>query len=68
LIAEACRACGIAAKHLFNAAVDADGVVVLVTNGGAKVRWVEGLPAEKLSEKAITGIPDQKKRRKVAGK
>ena len=68
LVAEACKAFGIGAEFLFNSRVDGDEVV-LVTNGGKKVRYKSGDEVEPLDDIAVTGVnPAAKKRKVIAGK
>ena len=70
IVAEACSAYGIDRKHLFHSRMDqATGELVLLTNGGRKVRWKKGMEVDQLSEIEITGInPEWKKRKPIAGK
>lgn len=68
LIDAACAAYGVPAEHLLAANVDrATGEAVLVTNGGAKVRFAKGQEVAKLSEIRITGINPNPKRRQITG-
>ena len=68
LFADACEAFGIDAKYLLASKVYGDEVV-LVTNGGKKVRYKSGDKVEPLDEIAVTGInPAAKKRKVIAGK
>ena len=68
LINAGCKAYGIDAEFLFNSRVDGDEVV-LVTNGGKKVRYKSGDEVEPLDEIAVTGVnPAAKKRKVIAGK
>jgi len=61
--------CGIDPKYVFSATVMSDGEVVIVTNGGSKVRWVEGQDAPKLTPVQITGInPENARRKPITGK
>lgn len=70
LLKQACAAYGIEAQYVFAARCDeAAGEVVIITNGGSKVRWKPGASVEKLDEIAITGInPKAAKRKVIAGK
>ena len=70
LIAAALAAYGIDPKYMFNSRIDEQtGEVVIVTNGGKKVRFTSGQKVEKLSEVDITGInPAAGKRKAIAGK
>lgn len=67
LIKEGCKAYGIAEKYLFHARIDEKDRAVLVTNGGAKVRYRKGDEVEKLEPVRVDGI-SRKKPRYVAGK
>lgn len=68
LIDKACEAYGIAPKYLFASNIR-DGVAVLLTNGGKRVRYKTGDKVEKLDDIAITGInPKAAKRKVIAGK
>lgn len=68
LIEAACQAYGIAAKHLLGSNIDrSTEEAVLVTNGGAKVRYKAGQAVTKLSEIRITGINPNPKRRQLTG-
>lgn len=67
LIAKACKAYGIAAQYLFASRIDGNAVV-LVTNGGSRVRYT-GAKVERLDRLAVTGInPALAKRKVIAGK
>ena len=70
LIAEACKAYGIAPKYVFASCIDElTGEAVIVTHGGKKVRYKSGVEVEKLNDIAITGInPAAAKRKPIAGK
>jgi hypothetical protein len=69
LIKEACTAYGIAPEHVFASNTGADGVAVIVTNGGTRVRYAEGDKVKPLDAIAITGInPLAKERKVIAGK
>lgn len=68
LIDKACEAYGIAPQYLFASNIR-DGVAVLLTNGGKRVRYKAGDEVEELDAIAITGInPALKKRKVIAGK
>lgn len=68
LIDKACEAYGIDPKYLFGSRVDGDEVV-LVTNGGKKVRYKASDEVEPLGVIAVTGInPENEKRKVIAGK
>jgi len=61
-IREACKAYGIQEKYLIGAeCYPEEGEVVLVTAGGKKVRWHQGVKVEKLTAVEVTGIPPKKK-------
>jgi len=70
LIAEACKAYGIDPKCVFSSRYDAQtGEAIVVTNGGAKVRFKAGDKVEQLDPIAVTGInPKAAKRKVIAGK
>jgi hypothetical protein len=69
LLEKACKAYGIDKQYVFSSAIGDDGAVVIVTNGGSKVRWFEGDKPEPLDQIAVTGInPKAAKRKVVAGK
>lgn len=70
LIAEAVDAYGIADEFVFAAGIDKEtGHAVIVTNGGAKVKYAEGDEVEPLTQIQITGInPEAEKRKPIAGK
>lgn len=56
MIAEACEAHGIASRYVLSAGFDAaTGEAVVVTFGGAKVRYAAGDKVEKLSRVRVTG-------------
>jgi len=66
-IDKARKAYGIAPQYLFSSRIDGKEVV-LVTNGGKKVRY-SGEKVEPLGKIAITGInPELAKRKVIAGK
>lgn len=67
LIAEACKAYGIAPKFVFASAVNAAGQAVVVTNGGKKIRYAAGDKVEPLDEISITGINPRPKRKPITG-
>jgi len=68
LIEAACAAYGITAQHLLGSNIDrSSGEAVLVTNGGAKVRYQAGQTVTKLPEIRITGINPNPKRRQLTG-
>ena len=67
LLAAACEAYGIDQKYVIGSAVK-DGVAIVVTNGGKKVRFKAGDKVEKLDSVAVTGInPTAKKRKPITG-
>lgn len=79
LIAAACKAYGIAEKYLLSSKVYPHQEVVLVTHGGAKVRWKKGDEVEPLDPirvdgiirkkmKPITGVKKKKPATNTAGK
>jgi|GEM_PF-2865930 len=70
LVAEACAAYGIAPEYLFAGRIDAEtGEAVIVTRGGAKVRFKAGASVRPLSEIAVTGVnPEWAKKKVIAGK
>lgn len=55
LIAAGCQAYGIAPKYVLGSAVR-DGVAVIVTQGGSKVRFAKGDKVEALHPVQVTGI------------
>jgi hypothetical protein len=68
LLEMACEAYGIAKQFLLSSKIYANGEVVLVTHGGAKVRWREGDKVEPLHSIRVTGInPEAKKRKPITG-
>ena len=71
-VEKALKAYGIGKNFVMGAKVYDDGRVVVVTHGGAKVTWREGVPVEKedrLDFTQITGLPlKPRKRNVVAGK
>lgn len=68
LIYEGCAAYGINKKFLLASAIDAlTGEAVLVTVGGAKVRFKAGQKVEPLNQIRITGINPNPKRRQLTG-
>jgi len=68
LIDEACEAYGIDKKHVLDSNFYPEtGEAVIVTNGGAKVRFKKGDEVEKLAPERVDGI-SRKKPRYVAGK
>jgi hypothetical protein len=70
IMKQARDAYGIDPKYVLADRYDAaTGEVIIVTNGGSKVRFKAGDKVEKLDEIAITGInPKAAKRKVVAGK
>jgi len=69
LINEGCTAYGIPKEHVFSSGIGADGKAVIVTNGGAKVRYGKGDQVEKLDYIRVTGInPNAKKKKPLVGK
>lgn len=62
-IAAACQAYGIDEENLLGSRC-ADGVVMLVTAGGAKVTWVPEMEIKPLSRVRITGIDPENERGK----
>lgn len=70
LISKACKAFGIEDKFVFASGIqDRDGKpeAIVVTNGGKKVRYIDGDEVVPLSDVEITGI-SPKKPKVVAGK
>jgi hypothetical protein len=68
LIAEGCQALGIPAEFVFDSNVDRlTGEAVILTHGGARVRWRPGATVEPLPEIKVTGI-NPKKRKPIVGK
>ena len=67
LLKAACKAYGIDEKFVFASSVTEDKEVIIVTNGGAKVRWRPGDKCEPLDPIRVDGII-RKKMRVVAGK
>jgi len=68
LIDEACEAYGINKRYVFSSAYHSDtDEAVIVTNGGAKVRYRRGDKVEALPPVRVDGII-RKKMRVVAGK
>lgn len=68
LIAEACKAYGIAEKYIFSSSVR-NGVAVIVTHGGTRVRFAKGDEVEPLGYIQVSGVnPEWGKRKPVAGK
>ena len=70
LIAEACKAYGIAPKYVLSSRGDAQtGEAVVLTQGGSKVRFKAGVDVAPLSPIAVTGInPEWAKKKVIAGK
>ena len=67
LIAQACDAFGIAPKYVIGSAVK-DGVAVVVTVGGKKVRFKAGDKPVPLDQISVTGVnPNAKKRKPITG-
>lgn len=68
LIDEACRAYGIDERYVLGSNYYPDtGEAVIVTHGGAKVRYKKGDEVEELAPERVDGI-SRKKPRHVAGK
>lgn len=68
LIDEGCKAYGIAKKYLLASGIDVQThEAILVTDGGAKVRYAKGMEVEELDPVRVDGI-SRKKPRHVAGK
>lgn len=69
LIAEACKAYGIAPKYVLGSRIDPlTGEAVVVTVGGSKVRFKAGAEVAPLSEIAVTGVNPAWAKRKVKAK
>lgn len=68
LMAEACAAYGIAPEYVFSSRVAADGEVVILTNGGTRVRYRKGDKVEPLGQIAITGVNPAKRKPITGGK
>jgi hypothetical protein len=70
ILAAALKAYGIDEKFVLDSAFNEEtGAVVIVTNGGSKVRFKEGDKPRLLSDIAIMGInPAAAKRKVIAGK
>jgi len=69
LIDEGCKAYGIAKQFLFHSRIDAHtGEAVLVTSGGAKVRYAKGMEVAKLDPVRVDGISRKKPKTLVMGK
>ena len=70
ILAAALKAYGIGEKYVLDSAFNKEtGEVVIVTNGGSKVRFKEGDKPQPLDDIAITGInPAAAKRKVIAGK
>jgi hypothetical protein len=70
ILAAALKAYGIDEKFVLDSAFNEEtGEVVIVTNGGSKIRFKEGDKPQPLSDIAITGInPAAAKRKVIAGK
>lgn len=68
LIEAACNAYGIEGKYLLGSRISSQGLVSLVTVGGAKVFWKPGEDVIPLSVIQITGEnPAKRPRKPVAG-
>ena len=69
LTAEALKAYGIDRKYVLKSRMDPrTGEAVVVTVGGAKVRYKAGASVQPLSEIRVTGVnPEWKKRKPIAG-
>lgn len=68
LIIEACKAYGIDQKYVLASRIDKEtGEAVIVTHGGAKVRFVKGDEVEPLDPVRVDGVI-RKKMKVVAGK
>jgi hypothetical protein len=68
LIADACDAYGINPKFVTGTRLDeVTGEVIIVTNGGKKVRYKDGDKPEKLSQLDVTGINPAPKRKSITG-
>lgn len=67
LIAEALKAYGIDAKFMLGSAIDAEtGEAVIVTSGGAKVRYAKGAKVDTLDPVMVDGII-RKKMKPITG-
>ncbi len=67
LLAEACKAFGIDPKYIFASRQDNEtGEMVILTNGGKRVRYRSGQEVEPLDPIAITGI-NPIKRKPITG-
>ncbi len=68
LIAEACKAFGIAPQYVFASRIDAQtGEAVVVTHGGSRVRFKSGDKIAPLDQIAVTGINPKPKRKPITG-
>jgi len=68
LIKEACEAYGIDQQYVLASNVR-DGVAVVLTHGGSKVRYAKGDKVEPLNQVQVTGVnPALAKRKPLAGK
>lgn len=69
-IAAACEAYGINPQYLLSSKFDvATQTVMLLTHGGKKVKWRDGMDVSALSEIEITGVnPANANRKPIAGK
>ena len=70
IVAEAMNAYGIDQKYVFASKFYSEtGEAVILTHGGAEVRYKTGDTPVPLSETAVTGInPEMAKRKVIAGK
>lgn len=67
LLAEGCKAYGIDPKYVFNSRFDAEtGEMVILTNGGRRVRFRSGDKVETLDPIAVSGI-NPVKRKPITG-
>jgi hypothetical protein len=67
LLAQGCEAFGIDPRYVFASRLDTEtGEMVILTNGGSRIRWAPGMEVEPLSAIAITGI-NPIKRKPITG-
>ena len=68
LLAKAMKAYGIDEKYRRDSSVKDDGEVVILTDGGAKVRWREGDEVEPLDPIRVDGVIRKKMKPITGGK
>ena len=68
LMDKACKSYGIDKKHILSSRVYPDQSIVIVTVGGAKVTYRDGMEVTPLSPERVDGISRKPAKKPIAGK